>query len=870
MAGLQGRVLGGFQLTEQLGGGGGIADVYRARPAATTGREVVVKVLYPEFAQHSGFAARFRQIVQNAGRLATHPHILPLVASGEEGGYLYLVTPYVAAGSLKDWLGKGGRFGVADAGPFFRQVCDAVGYAHSLGILHGNLKPSNVFLFEGRHVLLGDFGMLWDLSLMDMNHAGPGTEAVEYLAPEVAGGQTTQQSDIYSLGALLYAAATGVAPFRAATPNEVFAAHARQPVPHLAQVTPAVHPAVLALDPVIQRAMAKRPEERFPSAAAVAQAIETAARQPGAALPGSVPLPGGPGSGPFIQPQPGAPPQTGPGLPSTGGVGFTPLAAAAAAYNGGPALGAMPGMPAPAIPLAQAAASLAQAGPLFPPLPPGATIDENMEQGRSGGLSGDSTHQPTLRFPAPAQTDLPQQPTMRVPAPLVPEQDAANGDMPQREMPVIKRPRIAPAGLRKFSGGPRTPDSGFMVAGGSAAWGDAPAAPAGENGALMGEHAAFPDAGGGLHEDSFDTSDWPSDGRDFSASAVHDGGSFGGLSEEQSGWGERRGSDRLVAAGGDGWGGNFAAHEDASAFAHASDSGSVRAFSPTQLGLPRLTSPELGGAPPSWQDVASGHMPAVAPGQSAREGWHEAAHDPWSASGPVPNDAAWSGSAGNWDANAANAALEAEWAGHGVQVPAYGGAESAAREGRSRRQRHEEPVDSGFDDDHVWTVGLTAVRRRNRRALYRLTLLLALVLLVDIVMLVVARPDLCPTAGCRDLSVLVHQKLPMLPQPSTPAPVIITANPTAIKLTTAASKSATAKLTLQSVSAGTESVEATTELPWLTIRPTGVPLAPGGTAQLTITAKPAGIKPGTYTTSITVTVGAQTLTVPVTVVVTAG
>ncbi len=197
MAGLQGRVLGGFQLGEQLTGGGisGISDVYRGRPARGAGRDVVVKVVYPEFAQQPGFQTRFRQIIQLSGRLANHPHILPLVASGEEGGYLYLVTPYVAAGTLKDLLAKGGRFGIADAGPFFRQLCDALSYAHSLGIVHGNLKPSNIYLFEGRHVLLGDFGTLLDLRVMDMNLAGPGTEAFEFLAPEAAGGQATQAGD---------------------------------------------------------------------------------------------------------------------------------------------------------------------------------------------------------------------------------------------------------------------------------------------------------------------------------------------------------------------------------------------------------------------------------------------------------------------------------------------------------------------------------------------------------------------------------------------------------------------------------------------------------------------------------------------------
>ncbi|HEV2236116.1 MAG TPA: serine/threonine-protein kinase, partial [Ktedonobacterales bacterium] len=276
MAGLQGRALGGYQLTAQLSSGG-VAEVYRATPTQAGGREAIVKVIYPEFARQNGFRARFDQIVQ-IGRRLNHPHILPLLASGEQNGYLYIVTPFVAAGTLKDWIVGGKRLGTHDVGPFFRQVCEAVGYAHSQSVVHGNIKPSNIFLFEGRHVLLGDFGRLWDVGQMDMTHAGPGIEAVEFLAPESTEGRADQRSDIYGLGAVLYASLTGVPPFRGNTPFEVLGAHARQAPPQLGSARPPVEPGVLALDPVVQKALAKAPDARFPSALALAQAVEGAVR----------------------------------------------------------------------------------------------------------------------------------------------------------------------------------------------------------------------------------------------------------------------------------------------------------------------------------------------------------------------------------------------------------------------------------------------------------------------------------------------------------------------------------------------------------------------------------------------------------------
>ena len=278
MSELLNRTIGGYQLLEPIGGGG-VAEVYRAREAAGGAREVAVKVIFPEFARQPGVAANFAQITRAAAQLANHPHILPVIGSGEDHEYLYLVTPFVKEGTLADWMEKGGRLGTSDVGPFFQQLSGAVSYAHSLGLTHGNIKPSNVYLYEGRHVLLGDFGLLWDVRALDPSWTGSDVAAFEYLAPEVFDGRMTPSSDIYSLGATLFATLTGHAPFQSKRLGDLVTAARQQTPPSLAQESPPPAPPIVALDAVVRQAMAKQVEQRYPSAATLGQAIEAMLRQ---------------------------------------------------------------------------------------------------------------------------------------------------------------------------------------------------------------------------------------------------------------------------------------------------------------------------------------------------------------------------------------------------------------------------------------------------------------------------------------------------------------------------------------------------------------------------------------------------------------
>ena len=974
MAGLQGRTFGGYQLTEQLKSGG-IAEVYRAQPVKPGGREVVVKVIYPEFARQPGFIPHFRQIVQMSGKLANHPHILPLLANGEENGYLYLVTPYVAAGTLRDRIQKGGRLGATDVGPFFHQLCDALSYAHSLGVIHGNMKPSNVFLFEGRHVLLGDFGMLWDISHMDMNHAGSGTEAVEYLAPEVASGQVTQLGDVYSVGTLLFASITGQTPFHGAKPADVFAAHAHMAVPQLAQLNPGQPPAVLALDAVIQRAMAKRPEDRFPSAAAVAQAIETTVRQAAA-------MPGGMGSAALNSGAMGSAALNS-GAMGNGPVslpnahpGMHPLAAVSGGLAAGMAgIAAWMGIPG----MAGAPAAGPQLRPLdppFPPLPATAEIDEHMEQGR---LPGGTI--PTMRVAAPpappaggSPGDLLSQSTMHVPAPQpfpsipvenaawpdldvgIPEMPVRGGMSPQQvpgqELPAIPRTsssivrsrsglgqRLARSGgpaagvedgdafappMLPAVGGPAAaappPIAGFTVAGGKPPQAGSPAVSA--PGIGSGENAAFGDApfqGQGPEQanapwrgepGAIGTAPTIQEGRTGEFGTYSVGGAWaGGYTDEHSAAGYTDEQARADYAG-QYTDERYAAGDESREIERWTPGGHVaqpaestdgRPFSATRLGLPSLTSPALRDLPPSWQDV-------VGEGGSARvrerDREYEHPHDesrhpdyqPFEASGAFDGaaSAVWSSSAenqwgesrenwrpeetGDWSAMRPAVSTWEESAALSAQIASpdflqnHGASQQDDGKGKRRGQGkgHAELLaNDDFDDERVWTKGMTAVKPRGR-LLRRIALFAIFLLLFDVIGLVIARPDLCPNGTCRLISTQIHQTLPFLHTWNVSGTPTLSTAPTAANFAAVVGKQTTATLTLTNTGVETLTWHAAAGLPWLAVAPTTATLKPGANLPLTITAHPVSVKPSTYNSTVTLAVGQDSLNIPVTVAVRAG
>jgi eukaryotic-like serine/threonine-protein kinase len=272
-----------YRLERELGSGG-MATVYLAEDLKHH-REVAVKVLRPELAASVG-AERFLQEITTAARFQ-HPHILPLLDSGDASGFLYYVMPYVEGESLRRRLSRQGELPVHDAVKILVEVCDALTYAHARGVVHRDIKPDNVLL-SGRHALVTDFGVAKALSeatgRQQLTTAGVALGTPAYMAPEQAAGESNidQRVDIYALGILGYELVSGRVPFTGRTSQEVLAMHVTQPPEPLCLRRPACPP---GLESVIMKCLAKRPADRWQTADELLAQLEPIATPSGGTTP---------------------------------------------------------------------------------------------------------------------------------------------------------------------------------------------------------------------------------------------------------------------------------------------------------------------------------------------------------------------------------------------------------------------------------------------------------------------------------------------------------------------------------------------------------------------------------------------------------
>jgi serine/threonine protein kinase len=272
MANLEGVLLGDYLLLECISHGA-VADIYRASQNDTRGYEVAVKIFQSVYAEREAFRIYFMREAEKIGQF-DHPHILPFLEYGEGEKLLYAITPFIKSGTLEDLLKKsGGKFSVMQTLPVVQQLCEAVQYAHEHDVIHGNLKPGNVFVTPDGRMLLADFGIVRGYADMQQSLARLDWDTTEYTAPEQSLGLLRRSSDIYALGTLFFRLLTGSPLFTGQTPVEVLLKHVRQPAPSARLLVGSIPEAV---DAVLQKALSKHSDDRYATAAELSYAFTSA------------------------------------------------------------------------------------------------------------------------------------------------------------------------------------------------------------------------------------------------------------------------------------------------------------------------------------------------------------------------------------------------------------------------------------------------------------------------------------------------------------------------------------------------------------------------------------------------------------------
>jgi serine/threonine protein kinase len=281
MSDLSGKTLGQYQIIKPIGQGG-MATIYLAQQPSVK-REVAIKALSAPLQENVSFVRRFNTEVEVIAHLQ-HPQIIPVYDFGEQGDQIYIVMAYMRGGTLAERIDKAPK-GLPDHETIrlLDLIADGLDYAHTKNIVHRDLKPNNILMDEDDHPYIADFGLakLTEGKIELTNTMMTGTAA--YMAPEIAqSGKSTKRADIYALGIIVFEMLTGRLPFEGETPYKMLSAHIHDPVPNIRKFRRNLPVAVQA---VLEQALAKNPVNRFAKApefaAALKLAMNTSGREAG-------------------------------------------------------------------------------------------------------------------------------------------------------------------------------------------------------------------------------------------------------------------------------------------------------------------------------------------------------------------------------------------------------------------------------------------------------------------------------------------------------------------------------------------------------------------------------------------------------------
>ncbi len=274
-----GTLIGGRYRVEEEIGRGGMSTVYKAFDTVLE-RPVAIKLMHREITSDSDQLERFRREARSVAQL-NHPHVVTVIDAGEEPtgesgpgstGTPYIVLEYVDGETLKDIIRREGPLEIPQAIAYAIEIARALGAAHERQIVHRDVKPHNILISEEGGAKITDFGIARTLTEQGLTMAGRVLGTTDYVSPEQALGQpVTGQSDLYSLGIVLYEMLTGDVPFHAESPVAVAMKHVREDVPDVQLLRPEVSAATAS---VVDRAVAKDLTRRYSDAAAMAADLE--------------------------------------------------------------------------------------------------------------------------------------------------------------------------------------------------------------------------------------------------------------------------------------------------------------------------------------------------------------------------------------------------------------------------------------------------------------------------------------------------------------------------------------------------------------------------------------------------------------------